>query len=242
MNVQTSLNPADKSSKKVADAEPENRALVLAFLFFFFCFFRFISKPIALRQEWAFSEGFAATASIGVCVPALTSCTTLLSVRSSELSEDFDGTFLHLLKNARQGIWRAAAGTAAACMAATQKAAVTATAATAAVAATQKAVKAQPVDTFEEGTRKSRKTANTILPNKADKKLWAAMALKEARIAHASCKGAQEITAGEVCISVALVNQLSPKGAPNEGFFARRLDRGVARQARPKVQDWARAA
>jgi len=30
------------------------------------------------------------TASIGVCVPALTRCTALLSVRSSDLPEDLD--------------------------------------------------------------------------------------------------------------------------------------------------------
>ena len=55
----------------------------------------------------------------------------------------------HVAKLRAEGAWRTAAGTAAA-----QKAAATATAAAAAVAAAQKAVKAQPVDTFEEGTRK----------------------------------------------------------------------------------------
>ena len=73
----------------------------------------------------------------------------------------------HVAQLKAEGARRAAAGTAAAYMAAAQKAAVTAAAAAAAaqkaVAAAQKAVKAQPVGTFEKGTRKSRKTANTIL-------------------------------------------------------------------------------
>ena len=99
-------------------------------------------------------------------------------------------------------------------MAAAQKAAATVAAVAAAVAAAQKAVKAQPVGTFEEGNRKSRKTASTILSNKADKKRWVTKAFKEACIAYAGCKEAREITAGEVCMSVALVNQLSPKSAP----------------------------
>ena len=77
----------------------------------------------------------------------------------------------HVAQLKAEGARRAAAGTAAAYMAAAQKAAATAAAAAAAaaVAAAQKAVKAQPVGTFEKGNRKSRKTANTILSNKADK-------------------------------------------------------------------------
>jgi len=74
----------------------------------------------------------------------------------------------HVAQLKAEGARRTAAGTAAAYMAAAQKAAATAAAAAAAVAAAQKAVKAQPVGTFEKGTRKSRKTANTILSNKAD--------------------------------------------------------------------------
>ena len=73
----------------------------------------------------------------------------------------------HVAQLKAEGARRAAAGTAAAYMAAAQKAAA---AAAAAVAAAQKAVKAQPVGTFEKGNRKSRKTASTLLPNKADKK------------------------------------------------------------------------
>jgi len=122
----------------------------------------------------------------------------------------------HVAQLQAESARRAAAGTAAAYMAAAQKAAATATvaAAAAAVAAAQKAVKAQPVDTFEEGTRRSRKTANTILPNKADKKRRVTKALREPCIAYAGCKETREMTVGEVCMSVALVNQLSPKSAP----------------------------
>ena len=105
-------------------------------------------------------------------------------------------------------------------MAAAQKAAATATvaAAAAAVAAAQKAVKAQPVDTFEEGTRRSRKTANTILSNKADQKRRVTKAFRESCIAYAGCKETRDMTAGEVCMSVALVNQLSPKPRMVKGY------------------------
>jgi len=67
---------------------------------------------------------------------------------------------------------------------------------------------------FEEGTRKSRRTASTILSNKADKKRRVTKALEEACIAYAGCEEDQEMTADEVCMSVALVNHLSPKSAP----------------------------
>lgn len=119
----------------------------------------------------------------------------------------------HVAQLQAESARRAAAGT---YMAAAQKAAATATvaAAAAAVAAAQKAVKAQPVDTFEEGTRRSRKTANTILSNKADKKRRVTKAFRESCIAYAGCKETREMTAGEVCMSVVLVNQLSPKSAP----------------------------
>ena len=122
----------------------------------------------------------------------------------------------HVAQLQAEGARRAASGTAAAYMAASQKAAATATvaAAAAAVAAAQKAVKAQPVDTFEEGTRRVRKTANTILSNKADKKRRVTKAFKESCVAYAGCKEAGEMTASEVCMSVALVHQLSPKSAP----------------------------
>jgi hypothetical protein len=125
----------------------------------------------------------------------------------------------HVAQLKAEGARRAAAGTAAAYMAAAQKAAATAAtaaaaAAAAAVAAAQKAVKAQPVDTVEKGTRKSRKTANTILSNKADKKRRVTKAFKESCVAYAGCKEAGEMTASEVCMSVALVHQLSPKSAP----------------------------
>ena len=100
-------------------------------------------------------------------------------------------------------------------MAAAQKAASTVTAAAAATvtALTHKAAKAQPVE-FKEGTRTSRKTANTIVTNKAAKQRRVTKAFRESCIAYAGCKETRDMTAGEVCMSVALVNQLCPKSAP----------------------------
>ena len=133
-----------------------------------------------------------------------------------------------------EGARRAAAGTAAAYMAAAQKAAATATAAAAAaVAAAHKTAKAQPVD-FEEGTRKPRKTANTIVTNKAVKKRRVTKAFKEACIAYADCKESKEMTAAEVCMSVALVSQLSPTSAPKPGVEKRFLRDGKAGESSGK--------
>jgi hypothetical protein len=80
------------------------------------------------------------------------------------------------------------AGTTAAIMAAAQKTAAAAVVAAAAVAmAVQKSLKAQPMDTFEEGTRKSRKTASTVLTNKAAHKRRKTDGFKEACLAFAAC-------------------------------------------------------
>jgi len=77
----------------------------------------------------------------------------------------------HVAKHQQEAAQEAVAGTQKAFVAAAQKAtsvAAAAAAAAAAVAATaKKSLKTQPVETFEEGTCKSRKTASTIVTNKA---------------------------------------------------------------------------
>ena len=90
----------------------------------------------------------------------------------------------HVAKHQQEAAQEAAAGTQEAFAAAAQKAASVAAAAVAAAAAAaaaaEKSLKTQPVETFEEGTRKSRKTASTVVTNKAAKKRRVTKGFKKA--------------------------------------------------------------
>ena len=85
-----------------------------------------------------------------------------------------------MAKHQQEAAQEAAAGTQKAFVAEAQKAAsVAAVAAAAAAAAAEEPLKTQPVETFEEGTRKSRKTASTIVTHKAAKKRRVTKGFKE---------------------------------------------------------------
>ena len=92
-----------------------------------------------------------------------------------------------MAKHQQEAVQEATAGTQKAFVAAAQKAASVAAAAEAsadaAAAAAEKSLKTQPVETFEEDTRKSRKMASTTAINKAAKKLRVTKGFKEACLA-----------------------------------------------------------
>jgi len=65
-----------------------------------------------------------------------------------------------------------------------------------------------------EGTRKARKVVNKTHCNKAAEKRLESKLLKETCLKYAELKESKEMTAEEVCIQVALNNNLSPSRAP----------------------------
>ena len=159
-----------------------------------------LSRPSGSREDAALSRVVTRVlAGTHTTTEAIVAEPSINSHDDTERRSYFRKVKRHVFKHQQEAAQEAAAGTQKAFVAAAQKAASVAAAAAVAVAAAavaaEKYLKAQPVETSEEGTRKSRKTANMIVTNKAAKKRRVTKGFKEACLAYAACKEAKEMTA-----------------------------------------------